>query len=616
MVHKNQKKAPFYFYIILLLIPIFIFSCLEICLRLFDYGIDTSTWIKVNNTHLELNPNVARRYFTSTKTLPESIKDIFEIEKSKSTYRVFVLGGSSAAGYPYMPLGAFSRYIQQRFKHNYPEKKIEVVNLGLSAVNSFTISDLLPDVIDQNPDLILIYFGHNEYYGALGVGSLESFGDSKFLTNMIIRFNKFRLTQFLRDSIVALSSLFSENNSHQAGTLMSRMAKEKAIPFNSNIYKRGLTQFQNNFSDILNKITSKNIHVIVSTISSNVKDQPPFISGSNSVNANLFFSRAETEKGKMNYRIADSLFRLAKDYDQLRFRAPSEINNIIINLCDSFNVPIVQTDSIISSISTHGLIGNNIMIDHLHFSLEGYQKVGEIFYDKMIKLNYLPNLQPKFEQAIQDSITKINYIYTELDSTISDYKISLLKNDWPFILRDNKKHASDLLIQNNFVDSIAYKFVTDQLEWEKAHRLLADYFLRNDEFDKCKKHFDLLIYQYPLVKEYNTFLSEQLIKRKRFNEAIEYLQRGNNIEPNAYFTKWLGIIYLSNRDIDNAINNLESSLSFNDKDTQVLYNLSGAYSNKKEYNKALEMLNKCLSLKPNYTAAKKLKIQLEKVVSK
>ena len=38
----------------------------------------------------------------------------------------------------------------------------------------------------KKPDLIIIYAGHNEYYGALGVGSVETLGDTRFLVNTVI----------------------------------------------------------------------------------------------------------------------------------------------------------------------------------------------------------------------------------------------------------------------------------------------------------------------------------------------------------------------------------------------------------------------------------------------
>ena len=61
-------------------------------------------------------------------------------------------------------MGSFSRYIRKRLELVYPNTTIEVVNISMTAVNSYTVLDLLPGVLDQKPDLVLIYAGHNEYY--------------------------------------------------------------------------------------------------------------------------------------------------------------------------------------------------------------------------------------------------------------------------------------------------------------------------------------------------------------------------------------------------------------------------------------------------------------------
>ena len=237
---RKEKKPKRAFYLILILIPFMFFILLEISLRIFDYGTDTSTWIKITNTHYGLNPDVARRYFYTVKNVPESIQDVFSIKKRSNTFRIFVLGGSSAAGYPFMPLGSFSRYIRQRLEQNYPNENIEVVNLSLTAVNSFTIRDLIPDVLEQKPDLILIYAGHNEYYGALGIGSMESLGRSIGVINFLLSLNEYKTIQLVRDFIKFTFTLLPGNQNHSKGTLMSRMAENQSIKLNSNTYNLGL----------------------------------------------------------------------------------------------------------------------------------------------------------------------------------------------------------------------------------------------------------------------------------------------------------------------------------------------------------------------------------------
>ena len=53
----------------------------------------------------------------------------------------------------------------------FPERKIEVVTTAMSAVSTYTLLDFSREILEQRPDAVVIYAGHNEYVGVLGVGS-------------------------------------------------------------------------------------------------------------------------------------------------------------------------------------------------------------------------------------------------------------------------------------------------------------------------------------------------------------------------------------------------------------------------------------------------------------
>ena len=227
---------------------------LEIFLKFINYGRNDDQWIKITETKQMLNPDVAGRYFFNTKDLPQSNNDAFDIVKRENAFRIFVMGGSSAQGFPFSPNGTFSRYIRDRLELIYPDKYIEVINLGITATNSYTIRDLIPGVLEQKPDLILIYAGHNEYYGAFGVGSTENIGNSRELVNFLIWLNKFKSVELIRNVVTAIMTLFSsdaEQKTDRGGTLMARIVKEQLIPFNSESFNVGIEQFEGNFEDIL-----------------------------------------------------------------------------------------------------------------------------------------------------------------------------------------------------------------------------------------------------------------------------------------------------------------------------------------------------------------------------
>ncbi|MCI0707145.1 MAG: tetratricopeptide repeat protein [Ignavibacteriae bacterium] len=100
------------------------------------------------------------------------------------------------------------------------------------------------------------------------------------------------------------------------------------------------------------------------------------------------------------------------------------------------------------------------------------------------------------------------------------------------------------------------------------------------------------------------------MKAERYDDARPYLQQRYGLKPDAYSAKWLGTISLSKNNTSEAIRYLEESLKYDGTDTQVWYNLSGAYANSKDYQQALNAINKCLALDPAYPRAAGLQSQL------
>jgi len=615
-----QQKTPFYFYIILTLIPILFFVLLEIGLRIFNYGYDLSMWTHVTESKLVLNPEVARRYFTTIKNLPSSIEDIFDAEKQANSFRVFVLGESSAAGYPFMPTGSFSRYIRKRLELAYPKNKIEVINISLTAVNSYTIRDFIPEVLVQKPDLILIYTGHNEYYGALGVGSLESFGSSRSIVNFYLSLNKFKTVQLLKDFVQWFTKLFFGEPPKSSGTLMSRMAKQQSIIFNSDDYKAGLEQFKGNMKDVIEMAKKDNVPIIIGTLASNLKDQKPFISANNNSYppAIKIFEEANTVYSSGNYKSADSLFRLAKDLDALRFRAPSEMNKIIEKFGNDYSLAVADVDSAFNASSIHNIVGDNLMTDHLHPTLHGYQLMGRIFFETMVKRNYLPSSSsPVIPFNEQDRTTIMQFPFSKIDSSIALYRIKLLKNDWPYIDPKNKIPTENLIIPKTYEDTLALKLVNDDITWIECHQKAAEKKLREKDIDGFLQHMEILIYQYPVITEYYKIIDDfalDLLKIKDFEKAYRVLQKRYQLQPNALSTKWLGTIDLNSSRIPSAIKYLEESVPLNPSDVQTKYNLAGAYALNKDFRKSYDIILKVLNKDPQYPGAQELLRQLKGIL--
>ncbi|MGA9295410.1 MAG: tetratricopeptide repeat protein, partial [Ignavibacteriaceae bacterium] len=427
----------------------------------------------------------------------------------------------------------------------------------------------------------------------------ESFGSSRSLTRLILYLNKFKTTQLVRNSIHWVSSLFSSEESGKApGTLMSRMAKNQYILLNSDKFNAGIEQFRENLNSILRLIKDKGIPVVIGRLVSNLKDQKPFISVNTPdyETADQVYKKAEIELNENNFNKADSLFRLAKDLDALRFRAPEKMNSVINQLGIEYNAKIVKTDSIFDSNSPEGIVGDNLIVDHLHPNIRGNQLLGKAYYDVMEKSGFLPKYEkPNIPFAIQDSLTRADFMFTQLDSIIGNDIIKMLKSDWPFV-KNGKQETMDFSDDKNFLDETASEFLKNKISWADAHLKVATEYLRKDDIKNYLKYMDVLIYQYPELKDLRT--------------ALKYFYQQRKIDPRDYTIKRLGIISLMNGNYNDAISNLTECYKSNPKDAMVLFNLAKAYSETKDFNKSINYIKECLKIKPDYPGANEFKMQI------
>jgi lysophospholipase L1-like esterase len=86
----------------------------------------------------------------------------FPESKPAGTKRIFVVGGSSVFGLYVGEDEAFVGQLEAGLTERYPEHRFEVLNLGCPGWASNRILNLLPALLRLEPDLVLVYAGHNE----------------------------------------------------------------------------------------------------------------------------------------------------------------------------------------------------------------------------------------------------------------------------------------------------------------------------------------------------------------------------------------------------------------------------------------------------------------------
>ncbi|MBU2508253.1 MAG: hypothetical protein KJ799_16260 [Bacteroidetes bacterium] len=598
---KRVRKNPLIFYSIIIIFPFLFFLIFEITLRMTGYGYDFETFIPASEANpelLKLNPELTFKYFNNLNLPLNFIPDVFTKEKDINTFRVFVFGGSSTAGWPFSANEAFARNIKRFLNEDFPKKNIEVVNFGISAVNSFTIRDIAFDAAEFDPDLVIIYAGHNEYYGTLGAASSGNSGGNRTLINLMLIFKKFRVFQFLQNMINNIGSSFYDNPD-TGHTVMARMIGNSSIELNSDLYFQGVHQFKENMSDVINRLKQNGTTVILTTITSNIA-MPPF--AANSISDKKALQLFDEGKLLVNSGIIEQgkeKLINARDYDQVRFRAPSDINKTMLNLEKEFKVDVVDIDSIFNQHFETNLFSNSLFVDHLHPTVEGHRIIALHIYNAMKRLEYLPDA--KGFEVCNDSLKLLlinKYKPSLLDSTLAEINLKVLMNDYPFVPLNESKNFLESFKPMGIYDSLALEIVLMKKTELQIRKLLLDKLIAKGRVDEFKREINSLIEKEPYKEMFYLEAISALKSANRFDDVVNYARQYYSVKPTELNCEILGISAFENNNFEAAIIFFTNGLSLNNKNAAAYMYLSicNYYTGKK--NKAYELFENGYSINP------------------
>lgn len=554
--------------------PFILLILLEAGLRVFHYGPDLSLFITQDlhgRTYHIMNPAVRHRYFSRVSFSPSTSPDYFLVPKPRGTFRIFCLGGSTTVGFPYWYNSAFSSFLRDRLRNTFPERDIEVVNLGMTATNSYTVVDMARDVLDYEPDLLIVYDGHNEFYGALGIASRESLGGSRWLSRLSLAASRIHTYQLALEVYSAFGKVFGGEDQTSRGTMMERLARGNNVPVSSQTYRDGLENFSANLRELKELCAPRGVPVILGTQASNLRDSAPFVSGiptsvpvsartdfhtrfnsgmEHQLNGDFIAALAAfraaaglmPQHAESHYRIArclDTLGRTsealpeyvaARDLDELRFRTSSDFNAAIRRMDDGLALYCADIDSAFAAASPAGITGSNVILEHLHPTAYGQFLMARTYAATMRAHGLLePENHWATADTLNDAMLWNNRPATPVDDRIAARRTEALVTAWPF--QYDEIPLSDMA-SSDTLGQIADQVARGQIHWKQAHdRAIVYYATRNDS-RSLEREYRTIINQLPLIDiEPYLQLSTLLLEHQRFGEARPLLERLLAMKP-------------------------------------------------------------------------------------
>lgn len=536
--------------------PLAVLGLLEAGLRVSGFGTSYPLFVEVDEApgFLRVNPRVVRRFLVDESRAPPLwIRPVFfPRAKAPGTYRIVVQGGSTAEGYPYGYGASPAGMLQQRLQRTFPERRIEVITTAMSAVGSYTLLDFTDEIIEQDPDCVLIYAGHNEYVGLLGVGSGFSVGRRPTVL-AFLWLRDLRVFQLAQRALAALRGSPSDGEPRPRRTLMATIVREREIPYGSPLYRLGIEQYRANLRAILDRYRDAGVPVLIGTLVSNERDQPPFISGGGAgselwqrhydaaradlefgdapaaveeleaaialddtrADAHFALGRALEQLGR--YDGARRAYRAAKDRDQLRFRAPEAVNQVIREVATERGARVVDVQGAFEREARNGIVGADLMLEHLHPNLRGYFVMADAFYAALRDEGMIgPWHRPVPAQLAWEELP-----VTEVDRLYAELRIGRLTSDWPFTPEPTPFR---LPTPTTAVERIAFDYYRGRDEWPDAMRKLLEHYRTLRDVRNGARVAVLLADAFPYL-EANQRLAAELLLRARRPGAEVYLDR-------------------------------------------------------------------------------------------
>jgi tetratricopeptide (TPR) repeat protein len=562
---KSRQRV---FSVIAVLLPIIFLVLLEVVLRISGYGDNFALFVDHPDENMGkyyvVNPEIGKKYFNKMEYSAPA-KDIFLKKKPNDVIRIFAMGSSSVVGFPYANNLMFSRILSERLRDAYPGKKIEMVNTAITAISSFTLADFMPQILEQKPDAILFYAGHNEFYGAFGAGSNEAIFHSPTMIRIHLALLNYKVYQLTVNTVGKVIGIFGggKTGNEKHGTLMTRMVKDADITYGSEKYKEGLRNYEENLNTMLSMATQKHVQVFISDLVSNLRDLKPFksIASGDLKGAEEYYEAAKKYESQGNIPKAKENYILARDYDCIRFRASSDINKIIRELSDKYQDHFVPTVDLFNANSPNGIVGNNLLIEHLHPNIPGQFLLAESFYKAIVESKLIaPDINVPTVKSYKGFIA--DYGFSNLDFLIGKHRVTNLSYHWPFT--DESKGSVDyrqVYKPTGTVDSLAFTVMAkNKINLYQAHEQLAEMYKKRGDLINAFKEYNSMTMINPYWSINFRKAGDCLLHMNDLPRALNYFERSTEYSSDVFYAHFrAGEILMIKNDLESALSHFRKA---------------------------------------------------------
>ena len=329
----------------------------------------------------------------------------FAINKPNDGFRFFTLGGSSSYGYPRGSEVAFTAILSDLLAESHPGLAVEGINASGISYGMHRLNIVSDELIEYQPDLFILYSGHNEFIEPEFFDSLSNRGATREgLEYALAQSRLYALTRSAADRL---------RDAKPADLGVGRQVRRDQTQVYTPEEKSAVVaKYREGLSRLVDRAQAVGVRVLLATIPANLKGWRPEASTGSGKNhrrwveaqakgRNLFRQekyeqalasfeeavRLEPEHAETFYDLgrcyekleqwekAREAYQRACDKDASPVRRIAGINRAIREVASAKGTLFVDIDKIFQKQSEHGLVGYRLIEDYVHPTIEGHELI-------------------------------------------------------------------------------------------------------------------------------------------------------------------------------------------------------------------------------------------------
>jgi lysophospholipase L1-like esterase len=379
--------------------------------------------------------------------VPDEPQRAFLADPPRDPFRIFVIGDSSAAGHPYSTRYAFSTWLERHLRASLPGVDLEVVNAALAGYSSRRLVVAVEEIARHQPDLLIVYVGHNEWAERQYYGHLLSIPPALFrLLEWGYQTRLYAVALGLFEGLAPPAPPTVEDDAATDARQMFAVIRDRAggvaAPSERELAYRDLL-YEQNLRRMADTIRAVGGRLAFLTLGQNLSDWAP---GASSHRASLAPDERERfdahhregarlaapadgcepalaeweralaidgEYALLHYDMARCQHRLrrldparagylrASDLDRVPHGAPSAYNALLRDLAREYGAVLVDVAALLERASGDRLVGDDLFDDFIHPNLRAHQRIGQAVFEALREAD-LPVPKASFGAGVPD----------------------------------------------------------------------------------------------------------------------------------------------------------------------------------------------------------------------